>query len=132
MNWLRHEGSVLNVNTDTPVKKACQDPAYTSHYMEDARSTHRNADAWLSSEIAICRRGVGSCLFIAKADESNAEIQTLLSNISDRESRYAKDDLNTEVVQCLSNDLGTGRHDEDGTILWTANDCVKRSQRGEC
>jgi hypothetical protein len=83
---------------------------YTSHDMEDTRTAYRNADSWLACQVAISSSCVGGCLFIAKTDEADAEIQAFLSNVGDRKTWYSKDDLDTKVVQCSSDDLGSSTH----------------------
>jgi hypothetical protein len=83
---------------------------YTSHDMEDTRTSHGDADSRLSCQIAIGGCSIGSCLFISKTDKADTEIQAFLSNVSDRKTWHPKDDLYAQVVQCSSNDLCSGAH----------------------
>jgi hypothetical protein len=90
---------------------------YTSHDMEDTRTAHRNADSWLACQVAIGSSCVGGSLLIAKTDEANAEIQAFLSNVGDRKTWYSKDDLDSKVVQCSSDDLGSSTHVCDQIVV---------------
>jgi len=78
--------------------------------MEDTRTSHRDANSRLSCQIAIRGCCVGSCLFISKTDKANAEIQAFLSNVGDRKTWNTEDNLDTQVVQCSSDDLCSGTH----------------------
>ena len=67
--------------------------------MEDSRPTHAYANSGFPSQVPISCCSIYRGLFISKAYETDAKVQSFLSNVSDGKSREAEDDLDTEVVQ---------------------------------
>lgn len=87
--------------------KGCNALTYAGHNMKYTWSADRNANTGSACEVSICSRSVRSSLFIAEADEPHPKIETLLANVGHWEPGKPKDDLDTQVMECLGDDFGS-------------------------
>ena len=79
--------------------------AYSSHAVEDARSPNEQTNARFASNVAISSRGIAASLLVAKAYESNSQIDGFFRDIYDWDAHEPKDDSDAQVVQSVCYNL---------------------------
>lgn len=80
-----------------------------SHDMQHPRTSNNQAYAWLSCQVSIRGRCIAGSLFVAEADESDAQIDGFLSDLDNRNAHDAEQHCHAQVAQTARNDLSTGR-----------------------
>ena len=76
--------------------------------MKDTRSSHDQADTRLAGQVSVRACRVAGGLFVAKANEANAEIDGLLRDLDDRDADNPKDVSDAKIAERLGDDTSPG------------------------
>ena len=82
--------------------------------MKYTRTAHKQTNARLASDVAICACCVAACLLVSEGDESDAKVDGLFGDVDDWNAHQPEDYSDAQVIQSLCDDMSAGcwRHSE--------------------